>query len=67
MKIIKSNGMARRINILYLTPSEKKIHEAISEIESLGADVRLTQAQLLLSQALRELADFIDEQIQESD
>lgn len=45
---------------LYL-PAEMAIHNAVQEIETMGADVRLTNAQILLQQAKDLVAEFIIE------
>lgn len=45
---------------LYL-PAEMAIHDAIQEIETMGADARLTNAQILLQQAKDLVAEFIIE------
>jgi hypothetical protein len=50
----------RRCDILRMTPAEKLIHEAIVTIETLGADVRLTNSQMKLHEAATLLADWID-------
>jgi hypothetical protein len=42
------------------TPAEMAIHNAIQEVEKMPADVRLTNAVILLSQVQRIIADFID-------
>jgi hypothetical protein len=54
----------RRIRIDLMTKSELAIHQAIGEIENMVAcDERLTNAQILLSQAKNLVSDFVDEQI----
>lgn len=53
----------RRIRLDLMTKAELSIHEAIFEIEKLGADVRLTQAQALLAQAKELVSDYTDGQI----
>lgn len=56
-------GFPRKIQLQLNTPSELAIRKAIGEIEGMGADVRLTNAVVLLSQALDIVADFIDDKI----
>jgi len=45
---------------LYM-PAEMAMHNAIQEIETMGADVRLTNAQILIQQAKDLVAEFIIE------
>lgn len=54
----------RRSRLDLCTPAEKAIYDAMQEVEKIGADVRLTEAVILLSQAKNKVADYIDEQIQ---
>lgn len=42
------------------TPSEKAIQDAIWEIEKIGADVKLTEAVILLQKAKELVSDFVD-------
>lgn len=56
-------NIPRRIDILRNTPAELAIRNAINEVEKVGADIKLTQSVILLSQALDKLSDYIDEQI----
>ena len=58
------NKFPRRSCIYLLTPAEKAIWDAAQAVENLGADVRLTDAVVLLQQAREKLADYFDEQIQ---
>jgi hypothetical protein len=44
-----------------MTPAELKIHEAIVEVEKLGADERLTDAVVSLSDAQKKVSEFIDD------
>jgi hypothetical protein len=53
----------RRIRLDLMTKAELSIHEAIFEIEKLGADERLTNAQTLLSQAKNLVSDYTDDQL----
>jgi hypothetical protein len=43
------------------TPAELAIYNAMREVEKMGADVSLTNAVVLLSQAQNHVADFIDQ------
>lgn len=58
------NKFPRRSCIYLLTPAEKAVWDAAQAVENLGADVRLTDAVVLLQQARERLADYFDEQIQ---
>ena len=50
----------RRNRVDLMIPAEKKILEAIWEIETIGADTRLTEAQTLLSKAKDLVSDYHD-------
>ena len=50
----------RRRDITRMTPAELAIREAILAVEAVGADVRLTEAVILLVDARERLADFVD-------
>jgi hypothetical protein len=56
----------RRIRIDLMTPAETAIHVAMREVEKAGADVRLTDAIVLLQQAREKVADYHDEVILKS-
>jgi hypothetical protein len=43
-----------------MTPAELAILEAKEKVEAMPADVRLTDAQVLLTQAQNKVADFVD-------
>lgn len=58
------NKFPRRACIYLLAPAEKSVWDAVQTVEKLGADVRLTEAVVLLQQAREKLADYFDEQIQ---
>ena len=58
-----NNKIPRRIRIDLLTPAEVAIREAIIAVENAGADVRLTEAIGLLTDAKNKVADYVDEQI----
>lgn len=51
----------RRIRIDLMTPAELAITEAIRVVELMGADVRLTEAVILLGQARDRVADYVDD------
>lgn len=55
-----SNEIPRRNRIELFTPAEKVIYEAMQEVEKLSADVRLTEAVVLLEKAQNKVADFVD-------
>ena len=52
--------MRNRFDIQQMKPAELKIFAAMQEIEMMGADVRLTDAQLLLDKARTLVGDYID-------
>jgi len=56
------NGFPRRSRLDLNTPAELAIHNAIQEVEKIGADIRLTNAQIKLQEAKDLVSDFIDEQ-----
>jgi hypothetical protein len=52
----------RRNDLLRNTMAEKAIYVAMQEVEKLPADVRLTDAVILLQKAKDCVGDFIDDQ-----
>lgn len=50
----------RRIDMTRWTPAERAIYDACQAVEAAGADVRLTDAVILLGQAQAKVADFVD-------
>ena len=54
------NSFPRRSRLDLMTPAEKAIYDAMQEVEKAGADVRLTDAINLLSQARDKVADYVD-------
>ena len=61
MKISKTvKGFPRRNVVEEMTKVEKMIFDTISEIENLGADVKLTNAQVKLQEAKDLISDFED-------
>lgn len=50
----------RRAFIEKQTEAERKIQEAVDAVEKMGADVRLTEAVILLGKAKDRVADFVD-------
>jgi hypothetical protein len=57
-----SRDIPRRIRIDRMVPAERAIRDAKLAVEALGADVRLTDAVVLLGQAQDNVADFVDAQ-----
>lgn len=55
-----NNDIPRRIDLRRLSPAEREIHFATQEVESMGADPRLTEAVILLGRARERVADYID-------
>ncbi len=51
----------RRIRLDLFTPAEKAIYDAAMEVEKVGADVKLTDAVILLQQARSLVADYVDQ------
>lgn len=60
-----TNDVPRRIRLYLNVPAELAITNAIQEIEKLGADVRLTEAQILLQKAKDLVSDYIDENLKQ--
>ena len=52
------NETPRRIRIDLFTPAEKAIYDAMQEVEKMPADIRLTEATILLDKAREKVADF---------
>lgn len=55
------NDIPRRIRVDLNEPAELAIRNAVKEVEKVGADIRLTKAVILLSEARELVADFIDD------
>lgn len=53
-------SISRRIFLSELTPIEVAIRDAILEVEAMEADVRLTDAVVLLQAAKDSIGDYID-------
>ena len=60
-KLPQVDGIPRRCRIDLLTAAELAIYHATQAVEDLPADVRLTEAVILLSRARDKVADFIDQ------
>lgn len=58
-----SDEIPRRIRLDLQTPTEAAIRAAIHAVEIRGADVLLTDAVILLDQALRKVSDYEDQEI----
>jgi hypothetical protein len=56
------NNNPRRHYLDMMHPAEKAIHDAVMAIEVMGADVELTNAQVLLHQAKDKVSDYLDKQ-----
>ena len=61
------NEIPRRNRLDLMSPAELAIYNAQQEVEKAGADVRLTDATILLSQARNKVADFVDGSPEEVD
>ena len=57
----------RRIRLDRMTKAELAITSAMDAVEEAGADVRLTEAVVLLQQARDKVADFVDQVIYPSE
>lgn len=55
------NDIPRRCRLDLNTPAEHAIYDAMIEVEKLAADVRLTDAVILLGEARNAVADFVDD------
>mgnify|MGYP001595300047 CR=1 FL=1 len=53
----------RRIRLDLNNAAELAIHNAIQEVEKLGADVRLTNAVIKLQQAKDDVSNYVDAQM----
>lgn len=51
----------RRNRIDLMTAAELAIRNAVIEVEKVGADIKLTEAVMLLTQAQDKVADYVDE------
>lgn len=56
------NDTPRRCFIDKNTAAEKAIRNAMSEVEKVGADVKLTEVTFLLEKARNVLGDYVDAQ-----
>lgn len=61
-----NTDIPRRIQIQLLTPEELAIYNLVGEVEKLGAHPFLTDCVVLLSDARKRLADWVDLQIEEN-
>jgi hypothetical protein len=59
----KTNEISRRNQLNLNLPAEIAIHKAIQEVELIGADIRLTRAVILLSEARNLVSDFLDDNL----
>jgi hypothetical protein len=60
------NNIPRRNRLDLSEPAELAIRKSVDEVEKIGADVRLTEAVILLDKARELVDDFIDEQLNNS-
>jgi hypothetical protein len=58
-----TNTIPRRAKLNENTPAELAIYNAMVEVEKLPADLRLTDAIVLLGKARDLVADFVDQSI----
>jgi hypothetical protein len=59
--LLADGGMPRRARLDLLEPAERAIVRAVDAVESMGADVRLTDAVVALGKARDHVADVVDE------
>lgn len=59
-ELMEQNETPRRVRMDLWTPAEKAIYDAMQEVEKAGPDVRLTDAVILLKQAMDKVGDFVD-------
>jgi len=55
-----NGSISRRNRIDLHTPEEQAIREAMQKVEEMGADIRLTEAVILLGKAQNKVADYVD-------
>lgn len=56
----QAQAIPRRVRLDLITPAERAIYDAVQAVEALVADVRLTDAVILLGAARESVADFVD-------
>lgn len=54
----------RRSRLPFCIPAEMAITNAVNELEKVGADIKLTEAVILLGKARDLLSDYVDSQLQ---
>lgn len=54
------DDVPRRQKLYEMTPAERAILDAVQVVEAAGADMRLTDAVILLQAARNKVADFVD-------
>lgn len=54
------NNFPRKACLDKLEPAEKAIYDAMQKVEEMPADVRLTDAGVLLKQAFDKVAEYVD-------
>lgn len=57
---LRPDGFPRRNDVLLATPLELKLREARAAVEGAGAHPLLTDASILIGQALDKVADFVE-------
>ena len=58
-----SDEIPRRIRLDRMTTADRFIYDAVQKVERVGADVRLSEAVILLQQARDKVADDVDEKL----
>jgi hypothetical protein len=56
------NEIPRRCYLDKMVPAERAIYDAMQAVEAMPADVRLTDAVMLLGQAKDKVSDYVDAQ-----
>jgi hypothetical protein len=58
-----ANNYSRRERLDLMRPIELKIYKVMQEVKRMPADMRLTEAAILLDKARNLVSDFIDEKL----
>lgn len=55
----------RRNRLDLMTEAERSIHNAVMEVEKIGADIKLTEAIIHLQDAKKLVSDYLDKNLPE--
>lgn len=64
---MSTDKIPRRIRLDLLTPPEVALRAALAAVEAMPADIRLTKASTMISLALNEVGQYVDEQMRSVD